>query len=269
MKYKAVILVLSSDDECLSNTNWSSPRIYPEWKPMFPFFKKLWEQYHDCNPNIKVYYVYGQTTVESTPYNLIFNQVKENNYPGMITKTLLAMDFINHNMEYDFLIRTNLSTFWNFSALVNRLDSLPKEKCLTGTIIPRSMVEQMTGGKNLNKTMPDTYIAGYDMVMSRDIVSSILPYSQSIINNRVVLDMEDLSLCSGISKYLDVQHLPFKLSDQAVDMNMHNIFDNSLFFKKVDESVKNNQDHFRVKNRLNRNVDKIILSNLFNTFYNK
>ena len=267
MKYKAVILVLSSDDECLSNTNWSSPRIYPLWKPMFPFFKNVWEQYHDSNPDIKVFYVYGQTTVESAPHNLIFNQVKENNYPGMITKTLLAMDFINQEVEYDFLIRTNLSTFWNLNTLVNRLDELPLEKCLTGTIIPRRMVEQMTGCRDLSRLVPDTYIAGYDMVMSRDIVSGILPHSQSIINNRVVLDMEDLSLCEGISNYLDIVHLPFNIADQAVDMNMGNTFDDAVFLKRVTSSIDNKQTHFRVKNRLNRNVDKIILTKLLDNFY--
>lgn len=267
MTFKAVILVLSSDDECLTNTNWSVPRIYPEWKPMFPFFKKVWEQYHDSNLNIKVYYVYGQTTVESTPHDLIFNQVKENNYPGMITKTLLAMDFINQEVKYDFLIRTNLSTFWNLGMLVDRLNNLPKEKCLTGTVITRSKVEQMTGGKDLSKLMPDTYIAGYDMIMSRDLVTGILPFKETIIKDRVVLDMEDLSLCNGISKYLGVQHLPFNIYDQAVDMNMNNRFNKDLFLKKIDESVKNNQDHFRVKNRLNRNVDKIILTKLLDKFY--
>ena len=267
MRYKAVILVLSSDDECLSNTNWSSPRIYPSWKPMFPFFKNIWEQYHNSNLDIKVFYVYGKTTVDSAPHNLIYNQVKENNYPGMITKTLLAMDYINDNIEYDFLIRTNLSTFWNFSALVNRLDQLPIKKCLAGTIIPRRIVERMSGGKNLSGLVPDTYIAGYDMVMSKDVVSGILPHSQSIINNRVVLDMEDLSLCMGINTFLDIDHLPFNISDQAVDMNMGNTFEEKLFLERVETSINNKQDHFRVKNRLNRNTDKIILTKLLGKFY--
>ena len=54
MHYLAIMLVLASDDEGLANTNWSVPRIYPEWKPMFPYFKRVWEAYHQRHERIKV-----------------------------------------------------------------------------------------------------------------------------------------------------------------------------------------------------------------------
>ena len=102
MHYKAIILVLASDDDCLANTHWATTRILPDWKPMFPYFKQVWESYHTYNPNLKVLYVYGNSKITPQPYDLVYKHVEENNYPGMITKTLLAMQDIEKNFNYDF-----------------------------------------------------------------------------------------------------------------------------------------------------------------------
>lgn len=268
MTYQAIILVLSSDDECLDNSTWSSPRIYPEWKPMFPYFKRIWESYHTTNPDIKIVYVYGNSKIERKPYDLVFEHVEENNYPGMITKTLLAMKLIDRTYDYNYLIRTNLSTFWNLPLLLDRLKTLPEKECLAGTVITKDVVEAMLG-KNAGKVfVPESYIAGYDMIMSRDVVREILPFQQNIINQRVVLNMEDLSLCLGIEKYLGIKHQPRHIRHEVANMFMSNTFMESYFNKIYNESIFLQQDHYRAKNRLNRNVDKIILSRLLEKVYN-
>ena len=176
MHYLAIMLVLASDDESLANTNWSVPRIYPEWKPMFPYFKRVWEAYHQRHERIKVLYVYGDSYIEEQPYHLIYRHVRENNYPGMITKTLLAMQDIDKTYDYDFLIRTNLSTFWDLNRLAIRLETLPKQKCLVGTVIEKHEVLQMCSHFTVNSFLPEKYVAGYDMVISRDLVQGIVLY---------------------------------------------------------------------------------------------
>ena len=124
-------------------------------------------------------------------------------------------------------------------------------------------------GKNEGKVfVPESYIAGYDMIMSRDVVREILPFQQNIINQQVVLNMEDLSLCLGIETYLGIKHQPRHVRHEVSNMFMANTFMEFYFNKIYNESIFLQQDHYRAKNRLNRNVDKIILSRLLEKVYN-
>ena len=227
-KYKAILLVLASED--VDNTFYIIKKICDEWKPLYPHFKNVYEQYINENPNIKVLFVYGDSpTLIANEYDLVYD-VFENDYPGMITKTLLAMKDIENTYDYDFLIRTNLSTFWDLHRLEHRLDKLPKTQCLTGTQV-----------KLKNKTGDDYhYIAGYDMVISRDLVQSIIPHSNAIINQKILLDIINMQ-CISESQYQ--QYLNYQ--------------------------IKNNIDHFRVRNRIDRNVDKLVHNRLLWDIYGK
>ena len=40
-KYKGILLVLASED--VKNTQYINPRILPEWEPLYPTFKKIYE----------------------------------------------------------------------------------------------------------------------------------------------------------------------------------------------------------------------------------
>ena len=42
------------------------------------------------------------------------------------------MEYIDATYEYDFFIRTNISTFWDFSILKRNLCKLPTSKCYQG-----------------------------------------------------------------------------------------------------------------------------------------
>ena len=106
--YKAVILVLASDNS-----------------PIYQEFRKIYQRYLNECPDVKVLLVYGAGTLfERQEYDLVYDDIVENYYPGMITKTLRAMEHIDQTYDYDFLIRTNLSTFWDFTRLLKRFNNL-------------------------------------------------------------------------------------------------------------------------------------------------
>lgn len=258
-KYKAILLVLASNDECIKNTRFIIPRMKPEWMPLYPYFKKIWESYMFTNSDIKVLFVYGgESNIQKQNYDLVYENVFENNYPGMITKTLYAMKDIDETYDYDFLIRTNLSTFWNLNKLSTRLDKLPREKCLAGTEI-----------KLKDKQQNDYhYIAGYDMVISRDLVQGILPYTEEIINRRVYCDMEDLSLCTAFNMYCNVGVVKYDFNNYATNIGMVE-FNEDQYKSAVANQFNNNLDHFRVKSRNDRNIDKEIHKRLLFDIYEK
>lgn len=255
--YKGIILVIASED--VENTRHVVKRIIPEWIPLYPTFKLIYEQYMNENPNIKIFFLYGaDTKFEPKSHDLIYESVFENEYPGMITKTLLAMQHVTDTYSYDFIIRTNLSTFWDLNRLEKRLDKLPKTNCLTGHEIRATDLE----GNNYH------YIAGFDMVMSKDIIEKILPYKNEIIDLKLWQRLEDLSLCHAFKTYANTELSNYGLRNDASWMGM-DPFNEEHYKKTYNLSIKFGQDHYRVKTRSNRNIDKEIHKLLLKDIYGK
>jgi hypothetical protein len=258
-KYEAVIVVIASQDEDVNNTRYIIKRLIPEWEPLYPVMKSLWEQYAYEEPSFKVIFTYGggPKRFDIRPHDWIYEDVFENDHPGMITKTLRAFADVERLYDYKYMIRTNLSTFWDFVRLKNRLKTLPQEKCLTGTVI---RLQDPSGNSY-------EYIAGYDLIISRDVVQQILAHTEETIAQRVYCNMEDLSLCTTIAKHTDVR---------LIDDNRHkaynfslNPFDENQYQQHYSRYQKSVHDHFRVKTRQNRNADKEILQHLLYDIYGK
>ena len=68
------------------------------------------------NPNIKVFMVYGVNPNLPDQYeqNLIYQGIPENYRAVMLTKMVRAMQYLDGQFTYDFFIRMNMSTFWDF-----------------------------------------------------------------------------------------------------------------------------------------------------------
>lgn len=255
-RYKAILLVLSSED--VENTKYMFRRIQPEWVPLYPYFKRVYEQYMFEEPEIKVLFVYGGgTSFERKEYDLVYDDVFENDYPGMITKTLNAFQHIEENYDYDFIVRTNLSTFWNLSLLKKRLDTLPVDNTVAGTLV-RPIIHDVKY----------EYISGFDLVISKNLIQQILSHKKDIIEQKVASNMEDLSICTAIKKYTNISHesnyYPHRASWMSFDP-----FTEERYAMAIEIANRDNLDHFRVKTRTNRNVDKLIHERLLMDIYGK
>lgn len=66
-------------------------------------------------------------------------------------KTIIALNYINNKYVYDYVVRTNLSSFWNIHNLFKMATQFPIEKCLTGVLIANN------------------FISGTGIIMSRDV----------------------------------------------------------------------------------------------------
>ena len=131
---KVLVLILSS----------------PNVNPVYKLHKEIWGKYMNSHPDISCFFMeYTENTenaenaenAENTVKiqvkdNHIFINGKESVIPGCYNKTLDSLEyFINNNVvEYDFIIRTNLSSLWNFRALIKHLETLPREKLYYGAI---------------------------------------------------------------------------------------------------------------------------------------
>ena len=90
------------------------------------------------DPTFKVLFVYGKLDdpLEDQDENdLIYNDITES-YPVTFHKTFEAIKFIDSNFSYEYFVRTNISTFWDFKKLNMHLDVLPITNCYSKTITP-------------------------------------------------------------------------------------------------------------------------------------
>jgi len=238
--YKAIILVLASDNN-----------------PLYKEFRKIYQEYLDIDPEIKVFLVYGnQFSVEKQSYDLVYDDIPENYYPGMILKTIRALEDIDNNFDYDFLVRTNLSTFWDIPKLKERLDRQPKKNCLTGSL---------RRCRYKNKTSPD-YIGGINLVLSRDLVKKLIDYKDEVSS-------WDLPEDWAISQmFINLGLMPRQCLPKPMHlMEHHTEYNEKLLLREIELAKSKKCDNYRIKSKTSDRltVDIGIAKLLLKEIYNK
>lgn len=233
--YRVIVLVLASSTD-----------------PVYLKFRDIWYTYLDLYHNIKVYLVYGNTNISPNSNDLIYNDIAETYYPGMITKTLRAIKYINDTYTYDFLLRTNLSTFWDFDLLLSRLDKLDTNS-ITGTI--RKCKYKGIESPN--------YISGVNLIIPHNLVNIL-------VDNMELIKSWNLPEDWSLSKiYIDLG-IPLKPSipgcihfmERFTECNMEQVLHEINIAKQMQH------DHFRIKNKYDRLLlDPYIMNVLLTQYY--
>ena len=122
---KVLILIIASDN-------------FPGVDLVFPYptLKKIWGSYMHTHPNIEAYFIQGDPNL-SSPYEIqgdvIWSKTEENLRPGILNKTLLSIQCMLPRInEFDYVLRTNLSSFYVFPRLLHFLQTLPQNGCYSG-----------------------------------------------------------------------------------------------------------------------------------------
>jgi len=236
-KYKAIVLILASNNLPIYNT-----------------FRNIWLQYLDLFSDIKVFFVYGNTSIASTTNDLIYTDIEEVYWPGMIQKTIKALEYIDKNYEYEYLLRTNLSTFWDFELLLNRLKSLPDRQCITGTF-------RRCTYKGIKS--PE-YVSGVNLILTRDLI-------QDIIYDKNLIISKDLPEDWSISQYfIDRGIFPKPSIPGAIHfMEKFTIKNRDEILKEIQLAKNMQHDHFRIKNRNRLEIDSFVMNVLLQEYYGK
>ena len=112
---KVLMLIISSDTE-----------------PVYAEHRKVWSSYMNSNPQIECYFIQyrdGPQTIEGNTFWLTGTE----SFPGILTKTLDSLEYFLKN-DYDFIVRTNMSSLWNFDVLLKYLETLPPKNVYNGII---------------------------------------------------------------------------------------------------------------------------------------
>ncbi len=177
--------------------------------------------------------------------NDIFIKNKETYVPGIFIKTIKALKYINDNYNYDYLIRTNVSSFFNIENMLKYLSNLPKEKFAIGYI--------------LNIPIHGNFLHGTSIIITKDISYYLYKFYNKYYN-KIADDVI-------ISLILKSQNIKLNILDES---QIQFLIDDNYDEKKPKFLKDDNILYYRIKNNKNRDIDllyfKFLLDKIYNVF---
>jgi len=161
--------------------------------------------------------------------NHFINIRGEESYLNILKKSVDSMKYINNNYDFDYLIRTNISTVVNINKLCEFLENAPREKyygcCWYLTL---NNLDHRCGIID-NTHFGTRYAQGTNIIFSKDIVQSIC-HNNDKLNNSVV---DDVAFGVYVSRYfpeayeISSKYIPTMLFTQSND----NITTDYIFYR--------------------------------------
>ncbi len=218
---KVLVLVIASDD-----------------KPVYSELQKVWRAYMHLDPqHVEAYFIRSNPDMKA-PYDIqgdvIWCKGKESVIPGVVQKTVLSIECLEERLhEFDYVLRTNLSSFYVFPELLTFLKSAPRLGYYSALPIIYDF------GINFG--------SGAGFIMSPDVAKLLIKNKKDLFRSR---DYDDLAIGKVFYRH-GIELLPAP----RVDL---------LSLKEWEakkDLIPRDQFHFRVKNNNGdqRHIDDIII----------
>ncbi len=218
---KVLVLIIASD-----NT-----KAYIE-------LQKIWRSYMNSDPeHFEVYFIRGNPEL-SQPYliegNDLFVKTEEGYQPGIVNKTILSMEALRPRLkEFDFVLRTNLSSFYVFPELIKFVMKLPKERSYSG-------VSMYLPADRRPKFGTIYFVSGAGFLLSSDLVEMLLDGKEEI--SKLSAELPDDVLIGFFFQQRKIPHIPADRAD---------IFSLEQWITKKDK-IPSDSFHFRAKSHGNQ-----------------
>lgn len=151
-KNKILVLIIASDD-----------------LPVYVKEQKIWRAYMHLDPeHIEAYFMKSNPNLETDckiDGDTIWTKTVDSISPGLLNKTIASMEILQPRLEeFDYVLRTNLSSFYVFPKLLDQALTLPQEKCYfacfmahggysfgsgAGFMLSPDLVRELVNGKNV------------------------------------------------------------------------------------------------------------------------
>ena len=284
--YKLIILIIASD------------------APHYEVFKKCWMEYMNKNENIKSFFLYSNENLDTDIYvtkDSITYNCKESLIPGILYKTIAGYYFSQKKLSYDFMLRTNLSSFINFPQLLTYLDNIERNNIWVSNlelmpfisdinmtnyydvlemlrqrdkpaVIPEktiknwkyftSVLGKFYNNDNIFSNKQFYFMAGSYFILSNNIIKQLL--YEVCVNN--ILEKDDISTIPDDVSISALLQWPTFTKPKVYDSQ-----ENSLICYKLEENYNENFIHIRNRTDLyygNRDIDMKNMVNQVKKFYN-
>ena len=208
-------------------------------------FKRVWEGYMNRFPTVKSFFLYSDEKLGSPivqTESSIIHKFKEWYEPGILYKTIAGMKWCEENYTYDYVLRTNLSSFFVIPRLLSFLELQPK----TGFAAAKQNVFREGVG----------FLSGAGFILSKDVIEKLLT---TVFENPATIAVDypdDVALSQIVEKMEDINMLDIPRYD----------CDCEVLAENIDESV------FHIRNKTewkygNRELDKKNMVALYTYFY--
>ena len=221
---KVLVLIIASDD-----------------KAYYLEEQKIWRSYIHLDPtHVEAYFIKASPVLE-TPYAVIGDEIwsktEENYIPGILNKTLLSMEALLPRLdEFDYILRTNLSSFYYFPKLFEFLKTLPSTECYSAVI----------GSLNGKK-----FGSGAGFILSPDLVKLLIDRKAELIDNPLPDDVA-------------IGHFLLHHAIQIIPAKRLDFISYKAFVKHRNRKLSKHY-HFRLKheNESLRNTEEVELHKIF------
>jgi hypothetical protein len=207
------------------------------------------------NEDIKIFYTYGDGESIQIKNDKITCDCPES-LGNIGKKTIISFELLYNKFDFDYIFRTNLSSFVHIENMIKYLKDMPSERFYGG------MCTLNFSGEHLQKFGEGTFASGSGYFLSKDIV-------KLLIDNKELWDhsiIDDVAL-AGLLKKLGI--LP-TLCPRIDIINLSN--DKLIAVNGRDHIAVSDDDiskcyHFRCKTSGDRSGDVQIFKKLNSIFY--
>ena len=179
-------------------------------------------------------------------------------YMNILDKTIKALRYFINIKDYDFIIRTNISTTFNYKLLYNYLNDIPKNNIYLGGIVFKiDWIDIKYGitNENIEKFLLKYlyYFQGTCIILSSDVAKNIIENSNKLIHDVI----DDVSIGLFIKTYLPNSYLNYtNMPKTSIISEETNIYDNnSIIYRHKsfndEKDIKNMINTFKIINNHN------------------
>jgi hypothetical protein len=259
-EYKCIILIIDHTNTLDNNKE--------EDKCLFEF-RNVWKKYMNIYDDILSLFVRIDETLTNGEYrleledNTIYVHGKESLQLGILEKTVYSIKYLSSIYKFDFMMRTNLSCFFDFHKLRSTILSLQLNDTFAGRVVCNS------------------FINGGFQIISSNLILNIVQNIDNIINS--YNGSEDVTISNFIKNYVPVINITnmfnftynedppgyceFKTIDE-LDKIIERSDKEGYYFYRV--KFTNNSEYYKGNTRdKSRNDDIIVHNRLYNYYYSR
>ncbi|MBS0656388.1 MAG: hypothetical protein JSR46_11475 [Verrucomicrobia bacterium] len=149
--------------------------------PAYIELQNIWRSYmHHDRAHIDAYFIKSDPNL-TDPIEVVGDTIyakgEECYKPCILKKTLQTMEYASKNMsKYDYVLRTNLSSFYVYPRLLEYLKTLPRKNCYAAhALIPAWDVPPPYSGVPFG--------SGSGFILSSDLVKKLVSHQQEVLKN--------------------------------------------------------------------------------------
>jgi hypothetical protein len=223
--------------------------------PDYNEMRSLTHSYYKRFKNVDTIYYAFSENIDSDVYddktNILYIKGKESYLPGILDKTIKAFYHCKTICEnYDYIIRTNISTVVNFDKLSYELQKRPIDYGGgLSNYISKDYIDEYNGiTKGNNKKFENLYYpSGTCMIFSRDLFENMMDMIDQVDYSVV----DDVSIGEFVRKYFPNEYREIKgynkyfLFVEDIEDIKDEKHTNYIFFRNRNNSRKKDVEHIR------------------------